>query len=286
MIEDNIIIEGSMSLVEVNGEHVEGHSNENVQMVYANKQIGPCRLPRDMKNFFPRIDGIKWIHGSLSTIDADDLNFPDLNLLDLQDNKLISLPSDLFRNSHKLQWIQLDFNKISHVGRNFFDDLKEIGTIRFRSNPCMNVSAETPEEIEDLKLQLPISCPSSPTPLRCTINDEVSELWLGAKTQEKTISEMFEVVAENQKKTDEVKVQMENQLEENIKNNADIEELKQRVSNQNKTIAILDETIAEMQKETERLESEIIGPINESIVDLQTRLEKVENLIKYCQCSP
>lgn len=289
MIEDNIIVEGSMSLVEVNGEHAEAQSNDKVRMVYANKQFGPCMLPKDIKNFFPNIDGIKWVHGSLSTIDADDLDFPNLDILDLLDNKFISLPSDLFKNSPKLQWIQLDSNAIAHVGRNFFDTLTEIKTIRFRSNPCLNSLAETPEDIEDLKSRLPTSCPSGPTPVRCMINEEVNELKIVTMKCETSISTVIDLVDENKQKTDEVKVQLEHQVEQNAITNEkfveDIEYLKQQVFNQNKTISTLQEAGVESQREAERLKHELIDQ-SDMISAYRARLEKIENLLKYCQCVP
>lgn len=229
MIGDNITMDGSTSLIQVNGEHAEGQTHSNVRMVYANKQTEPCKLPKDMKNFFPNLDGIKWVHGSLSTIDAEDLDFPNLDLLDLLDNKLVSLPSDLFRNSPKLQWIQFDDNAIVHVGRNFFDALEEIKSIRFRSNLCMNSMASTPEEIENLKSELLNSCSISPAPLSnlCMMDACLNE------------QQMIELFGRTDKHKDE------------------ISELNQLLISQNGLIS-----------------------------KLQTQLEKVENVMKFCQCTP
>lgn len=271
-----------MSLIQVNGEHEEGQTHSNVRMVYANKQTEPCKLPKDMKNFFPDLDGIKWVHGSLRTIDADDLDFPNLDLLDLLDNKLVSLPSDLFMNSPKLQWIQFDDNAIVHVGRKIFDALEEIETIRFRSNPCMNSMASTPEEIENLKSELLHSCPVGPAPLRCTINEEVNELTIKYDKHDDEISEIFDVIDDCKLKTDEMKAQMEIQFEEYAKKNerleVDIDYLKMETLELNKTVDT-------SQKETERLNRQLISQ-NDLIFKLQTRLEKVENTMKLCQCMP
>lgn len=59
------------------------------------------RLPHGFRRFFPNLIGLQWTDGNLETITQHDLvDFPNLRILHLSNNRLVTLDSDLFKHTY------------------------------------------------------------------------------------------------------------------------------------------------------------------------------------------
>lgn len=74
-------------------------------------------------------------------------------------NQLESLEGNLFEHNPNLRYVSFSTNRLTNVGHGLLDNLPLLEQARFIRNPCIDVDANTPEEIEDLKRELVVSCP-------------------------------------------------------------------------------------------------------------------------------
>jgi Leucine-rich repeat (LRR) protein len=95
----------------------------------------------------------------LKTISADDLKqFPKLEILFLNMNKLVSLDGNLFQHTRKLQSVDFYANELEHVGENLLTGLENLKYASFQNNPCIDIYANTHQKVQELNDQLPIKC--------------------------------------------------------------------------------------------------------------------------------
>ncbi|WP_213398997.1 leucine-rich repeat domain-containing protein, partial [Bacillus subtilis] len=97
-------------------------TNPSVKTVYiydSNCFYFPLRL----QNFFPDLQGIKIQSSQLTEVKRDDLKeYTNLRILNLFDNEIQFLESNLFEFVPKLELIWLDSNKIAHIDANVFNN--------------------------------------------------------------------------------------------------------------------------------------------------------------------
>lgn len=169
--EFSVIKSGSEILLDsVNGAHRFGRSNVDVKTLTVSNNKFLNQIPLNVDKIFPNIVMLEWFAGNLTTLFASDLKqFPNLKVLSLEENKLISIAGDLFRNNVNLQFLYFGKNLLEHVDRDLLTSLTELKQAVFTGNPCINSEATTKEEIQDLNLQLPINCPMSNLTTNSTI---------------------------------------------------------------------------------------------------------------------
>lgn len=155
-----IIFTGSRAALEVvSGTHLSGKVNSDVRSVYVENQEIDF-IPVFIEKFFPHLTGLQFYNTKLKAISAEDLKpFPNLKVLALPINNLVTLGDDLFKYTTNLQYIDFSLNQLQHVGSNLLESLEELREARFKSNPCVNFHATTPEQVLELKSKL-IGCPS------------------------------------------------------------------------------------------------------------------------------
>lgn len=145
------------AVVSVNGDHMSGKSNANVEGLNIYNEVG---LPRNIAQFFPNLKALELKKVGLKTISAADLQpFPQLMHFEAWGNKLTSLDSDLFKFNPKVQFIGLNENLIANVGANFFSYLPAVKQIQLLDNVCISSFAWTEKTWAKLKAELPILCP-------------------------------------------------------------------------------------------------------------------------------
>lgn len=154
------ITSGNSTIVEdIRGTHVSEKSDGDVQG-FLNSKHGKGSIPKNIGKFLKNITVFQWSESNLEVITAGDLKpFPNLVILYLSENKIVSLSSDLFKHTPKLQRIMLHSNKIEHIGHDLLTGLVELTFVHIHYNRCIDALADTPEAIQELNLQLPISCP-------------------------------------------------------------------------------------------------------------------------------
>lgn len=145
-------------------EHHTSGRNRNDVKAFDSSNEGISTFPKGLEKFFPNLDSILLRYSFISISSADLRPWPNLVLFWSDRNPIESLDEDLFQNSPKLHQIGIVANSIKNVGRNLFSNLNELTSVYFDGNPCIDIIAETPEEIENLKTQLITSCPPLETP--------------------------------------------------------------------------------------------------------------------------
>lgn len=69
-------------------------------------------------------------------------------------NGFTTLDADLFKHSPRMQYILIAFNSIQTAGVDLLVDLTDLIYADLRGNICIDIWAGTPQEIQNLKLQL------------------------------------------------------------------------------------------------------------------------------------
>lgn len=166
------------NLVNVTGQHIESLQNVDVEALSVISENELVRIPRGIDKFFPNLVVFRWMDGNLKVLD-DLKQFPNLVLLVLTKNKLVSLDVDVFQHTLKLQAIYLYDNLIAHVGLDLLTNLNELTSVYFVRNPCLTFSAYSAETLQELKELLPIRCPpmgltNSSTTISSTLPTTVS----------------------------------------------------------------------------------------------------------------
>jgi Leucine-rich repeat (LRR) protein len=149
----------STSIVtDITGVHLEGKSNNDVQMFAILNQNCPV-LPQGIEKFFPNIRTIFVQNSKLTKISSPDLQpFSNLHDLMLSDNLIENLPSNLFETNPSIQFVRIDNNKMAKVGANIFDPLINLSLVSFEGNVCINQAAVGSEAITALKETLSLNC--------------------------------------------------------------------------------------------------------------------------------
>lgn len=153
----------------VSGTHLGGKSNFDVD-VFTIEGKKFKRLPQGLARFFPSIKGLRFQDTSLSTLTAEDLKpFPNLVYLRSRDNNLRTLDGELFKFNPKMEYIDFESCSIEHVGYDLLTNLTALKYANFLTNICINVRANTAQEIPKLRLQLQGCPPLSTTTMFTTV---------------------------------------------------------------------------------------------------------------------
>lgn len=153
------IFDGNLThVLNVNGDHMNGMSNADVHHLLINDpQFQMLNIPQGISKFFPNLKIFAW-YGSITTIHAGDLNFPDLFAIGIAFTKLVALDGDLFKYNPKLEFVGVFENPIEFVGDGLLDGSYGLKEADFGKNRCIDMRAETPREIQKLKFKLKEQC--------------------------------------------------------------------------------------------------------------------------------
>lgn len=184
----NLISGGDPSIVErVEGTHLAGRGDADViGFTIALNLAGTYPFPQNLGNIFRNLKAIEWIRYNLREVIPEDLRpWPNLAVLSFRNNLLTSLEGDLFQHSLQLEFLRLDDNEITNVGHGLLDGLSKLSWLSIRNNPCINVEARTPQQIQEVINQLrencpPLAPPTSPPTIPTTLpsTEQTSASWL------------------------------------------------------------------------------------------------------------
>lgn len=153
-------VDNPTNVTEITGIHMSGQNDGSVKGIFVNGHRILTEIPNGIEKFFPNLEAFQWFQGNISTIGSSTFRpFPNLLSINVGDNQLVTLPGDLFQYTRKLKGIYFYINLLAHVGHGLFTGLSNLTEAVFTANPCINAFAVTPEQIQALNLQLPISCP-------------------------------------------------------------------------------------------------------------------------------
>ena len=124
----------------VHGKHSDGNTNDDVQSIGFRDTVVNF-IPKGLTEIFPNLICLHINKCGLKEICREDLvGFENLEYLEIEYNKLTSLPDDLFLNTPKLKWISFTGNKIESMSSNLFKPIinNEFERIKFLSNSKIN----------------------------------------------------------------------------------------------------------------------------------------------------
>lgn len=81
-------------------------------------------------------------------------SFPDLKQFDFEYNQIVTVEKELFLYNRKLEYINLNDNKIKHIDPNVLDSLHFLKAALFLRNTYVNIAGENLQQIENLKKAL------------------------------------------------------------------------------------------------------------------------------------
>lgn len=245
-------------LTEVTGVHQTGRTNFDVRMLMVHDQLHVNQFPENIYNFFPNLLGLEFFATKITSITAEDLrDFPNLQLLNIQQNSLSRLDGNLFSFTPRLQWIGFNDNVIENVGHNLLSGLNSLTSVFLSGNVCIDAVASTPTGLAQLIRDLPVFCPPFnvspstttviPPPgdcsMECLESVEALRIAFSAETQE------------IREQTDNQDQRIQELTDENEIQKTQISELMTNFSELRQMIALYEQRILELEKQVREINS-------------------------------
>lgn len=167
------------TVTNITGDHLQGRNHSDVRGFLMRGDIHLSMIPGGIENFLPNINAISWTNGSLSSIDSFTFKaFPNMDIITLNENKIVSLESGLFFYTRRIRQFGLSFNLLENVAHNLMTSATYLYSVGMYQNPCISVFASNIIEVQALGTRLPITCPPLPQtcPVRCPINEQVENM--------------------------------------------------------------------------------------------------------------
>lgn len=154
---------GSTVLQNMTSDHKPGYTNDDVEYlgVWGEQVGGPNStfIPQGIENFFRNLKVLRW-NTRMTSIVAENLRaFSKVIHLSLDFNSFTSLDSNLFSFTPLLRYIDLDFNRIRHIGENTFTNLTNLEQLYLRDNDCVDAQAHHREAVVSLESWIALNCP-------------------------------------------------------------------------------------------------------------------------------
>lgn len=125
----------------IDGKHIKGNSNKKVKKIYIVDSPLMEYMPKGFEEFFVNLDGISIKDSGLKIITQANLEpFPNLKYLWLDNNKLETLPSGLFRFNPHLLFVSFQKNQLTTIADNLFDPVTDLQQADFTGNACIDLN--------------------------------------------------------------------------------------------------------------------------------------------------
>ncbi|KAG5668458.1 hypothetical protein PVAND_016398 [Polypedilum vanderplanki] len=148
---------------------------DNIRYVMFREKTVMPTFPTELAELLPHLVYIGIIESGLEKITKEDLKiFPNLKFLTLKSNRLKTLPNDLFIYTPQISCVNFAHNQISYIGKNIFDNCKDLIVANFKNNKNINVSySKYKMKIEELKEIFERDCQWRPKSLKQLTEDSV-----------------------------------------------------------------------------------------------------------------
>jgi len=140
------------------GTHQQGFNNDGVKALDIIGQI--CNfLPKNINETFANIEGLQVHVSNLQHITKNNLRaFPKLRGLWVRDNALSVLEHDLFLYNRNLEVLDVEGNKIIQIDSNLLEPLPKLSYFSLKFNYCINKLAVNRAEVEQLPFTFKNDC--------------------------------------------------------------------------------------------------------------------------------
>ena len=118
-------------------------------------------LPTEISSFFLNVKSFRVSFSKLKEISKNDLKaFTNLMELSLSGNDLEKLDGDLFEHNRKLEYLNLDYNKLKHVGEELLRNIN-LNQAHFSYCGCINAFSNSSITTSTIIQKLISQCPST-----------------------------------------------------------------------------------------------------------------------------
>ncbi|KAL7037948.1 hypothetical protein ACKWTF_009408 [Chironomus riparius] len=144
------------------GSHQSGYINDNLNYFYTTS-VAISYFPRGLDKIFKNLKGIRFDYAGFKEIHQSDLKpFPKLiEFLIIYGSHVEILEEGLFDFNPDLQYLNLQYNKISHIDPKLFDSLTKLKQLHLTSNFCINKGATDRTSVQNLIKELKPICNNS-----------------------------------------------------------------------------------------------------------------------------
>jgi uncharacterized coiled-coil protein SlyX len=158
----------------VNGTHMSGKSNADVQSFNILNQENVVRVPRELYQYFPNLEVIYFYKTGLKEITSDDfINLSKLVSFDFNPNKIETIGNDVFKHQgSNIRSLSFHGNPIKNIGINVFSRMSNLQVIHFGLTPCANVGVNG-DNARAIKVvnEAALKCPPSPSMFLQYVNE-------------------------------------------------------------------------------------------------------------------
>lgn len=127
----------------------------NITEVRNKQAVGAYLIPYGIFQFFKKLENLQWSTGVLAISKDTFKDADELKKLNLDDNQIQTLPSNVFENAKHLQDIQLSRNNINLIEDDAFSGLTHLQSLLLNQNSLTIIKANTFVRIVNLiKLEL------------------------------------------------------------------------------------------------------------------------------------
>lgn len=265
-------ISESESLTAVNGTHMSGKSNRDVQFLFITSERGLTFFPRNIDNFFPNLIAIGFQYCNISSLNGDELNaFNNLTWMALSNQPVLErIPGNFFANTPQMKTIFVYQNPIKYIGEGLLDSLEFLNYAHFGNNYCVNISAENPSEIPFLIEHLRTNCSDIEIPTSTTTEIVTTEELPSCTDMDEIICNLQEqniiLMQQNEEITSKI-VEMSMTMDELSASNSDMKIKLEEISSKNSKT---NEKLEKLSHENSVLNQKL-DEVLEGILELSTR---------------
>ena len=141
-------------LISVIGNHEDGRGNDEVLALHWPMQdLSIPTIPSGIGAVFANLKGVE-LRFRIESVSADDfIQFPHLEVIHLERNRIASLDGNLFTHTPNIRFMTFDQNQLQVIGNELMDGLHQLRVARFLSNPCIDFAAFSEAQIPELKIR-------------------------------------------------------------------------------------------------------------------------------------
>lgn len=140
-------------ITSVSGSHKPGKSSSDVTQVYIDNQKSEC-IPKKLGDSYPNLKVLCVRNAGVIKISDGDLNgLGNLETLDLGWNKIKLVPKDFFNSTPKLQQLSIRFNKLVVLHASSFLSLNSLRSLWLDGNCCVTRNFMNADQIRSNLLQ-------------------------------------------------------------------------------------------------------------------------------------
>ncbi|KAG5670301.1 hypothetical protein PVAND_000577 [Polypedilum vanderplanki] len=179
----------------IDGLHAINKTHEDVQALSILSIYNMKFLPANIENSFGNLILLQIWNTDYEKIHQKDLKgFRKLKYLFLSNNQLKIIETGLFQYNIELEFIWLNFNKITRIDSFAFSHLKKLRNLKMFGNECLNSDKITRSDvIEFVKIIENGECSSNETEIKTNAVDEFNQL----KSQNENLRQQNEEMSQN-----------------------------------------------------------------------------------------